>query len=55
LPQPRDTRLYLEHSTSVPNVIHFKLIGHRRAWAYERHLATHDVPKLGKLIEARLT
>src|ERR1700684_1103969 len=54
LPQSCNARLHFQHSASVPNVIHLKLIAHRRTRAYQRHFAAQNVQQLREFIEACL-
>src|SRR5207248_5994848 len=38
----------------MPDIVDFEFIRQRRARAYQRHIAHHNVPELRKFVEARL-
>src|SRR6266853_1027147 len=52
LPQSGNTRLDVQYSTAMPDVINFKLVGNRRPRADKGHFAAQNVPKLWKFIQA---
>jgi hypothetical protein len=55
LPKTGYAWFHLDNPPAVPDIIDLEFVWYRRSGANERHLATQDVPELGKFIEACLS